>query len=263
MGEPREPTGSITATGAVRTGRVAAWPGLGAGALAGSVALSWGAVALAPLWTNSDVLLAVAAALLAVGLAGLRSASVGRGPGRWFAAVTLLALAAEVVGTTFRVSGVALGVPVTVGVAALVWRSEWRLGDLAILSIVLGSGLGISYLLDAVLHPDTGSAADQAAVGLGEVGVLLTWLAIVTNAASARLPRALVATGGLLAATAIPAAGWAGRPWLRAVAIPAGVILSAGLLALAADVWRSPTRHGHEKRRGPGVAVAGPESLLR
>src|SRR2546422_7544358 len=101
----------MTATGAVRAGRVAAWPGLGAGALAGSVVLSWGAVALAPLWTNSDVLLAVAAALLAVGLAGLRSASVGRGPGRWVAAGALLAPPAHGVGTTFPVSRVGLRGP--------------------------------------------------------------------------------------------------------------------------------------------------------
>jgi hypothetical protein len=113
-----------------------------------------------------------------IGMVGLRHRVTGHRLSESFLGLSLLAIVAEVVGTTLRVSGVLLSVPVVALGLFVIWQSDWRLGDLAVLSIILGIGLGIAYAIEAVLHPDTGSYADQGAIALAGLGVLLSFIVI-------------------------------------------------------------------------------------
>lgn len=88
------------------------------------------------------------------------------------------AVAATIVGTTGRVSGVVLGVPVAAVAIVVIARSKWRLGDAGIFVILAGLGTGAAYVLDAILHPDTGSYGDQAAAAEIAFGIGLWSLAV-------------------------------------------------------------------------------------
>jgi prepilin signal peptidase PulO-like enzyme (type II secretory pathway) len=92
-----------------------------------------------------------------------------------------MTVAALLVGTVLPVSGVVLAVPVIAAIAVVVWRSPWRVGDMAALVLVAGAGTALGYLLAATLDPDTGSYADQGALLLALAGVLATLTAIASG----------------------------------------------------------------------------------
>jgi hypothetical protein len=127
------------------------------------------------------LLLAAGELLVATGLALWRRRLVGGVPGKSFGAVAAMTVAALLVGTVLPVSGVVLAVPVITAIAVVVWRSPWRVGDMAALVLVAGAGTALGYLLAATLDPDTGSYADQGALLLALAGVLATLTAIASG----------------------------------------------------------------------------------
>lgn len=129
------------------------------------------------------LLVTIAAGLVAVIFAMLlaRRQVTGKWPATSFAYLLSVAVGAEVLGTAVRVSGVLLSIPVIAFGAFVIWRSDWRLGDLGLASIVLGLGMALAYLIDASMHPNTGSQADQAAVLLVVVGLALSTAVLLTT----------------------------------------------------------------------------------
>jgi hypothetical protein len=128
-----------------------------------------------------DLLAAVAVVVACtVGMLAMRNRATGEGIPFPLLVASALGAAAAIVGTTVRVSGVALSVPVVAIAAVVLARSRWRLGDAGILLLLLGLGTGAGYSLAAALDPDTGSYGDQGAILLVFLGVL------VSLAASAR-----------------------------------------------------------------------------
>ncbi len=91
--------------------------------------------------------------------------------------VAALAVAVGFVGTIVKISGVALAVPVVAAIAYVIIRSTWRVGDMAILLLIIGIGIGFAYLVAAQLDPSTGSQNDQGAVILVGLGLVLAALA--------------------------------------------------------------------------------------
>jgi LPXTG-motif cell wall-anchored protein len=92
-----------------------------------------------------------------------------------------ITIAAEIIGTLAHVSGVLLSVPVfAIGVLVVV-RSSWKLGDLSVVVLVAGMGLGLAYLIDAATDSDTGSYNDQGALWLTALGVVLGLIALASS----------------------------------------------------------------------------------
>ncbi|OFW62364.1 MAG: hypothetical protein A2135_05295 [Actinobacteria bacterium RBG_16_67_15] len=127
------------------------------------------------------LLLAAGELLVATGLARWRRRLVGGVPGRSFGAVAAMTVAALLVGTVLPVSGVVLAVPVIAGIAVVLWRSPWRVGDMAALVLVAGAGTALGYQLAATLDPDTGSYTDQGALWLALAGVPTTLTALASG----------------------------------------------------------------------------------
>jgi hypothetical protein len=115
------------------------------------------------------------------GLAWLRRRVVGPGSGRAVLVVSGVTVAALIVGTAAAVSGVALAVPVLAAMVVLVWRSPWRIGEVALLALAAGVGGALGYQVATMFDPDTGSYGDQGAVALAMLAALLGGVALVSG----------------------------------------------------------------------------------
>ncbi len=174
-----------------------------------------------------------------VGLIGLRSRMTKQGIGPLLVA-SAVAITATIVGTTVRVSGVALGLPVAVVTVVVIARSRWRLGDAGILALLLGLGTGAGYVLDAALHPDTGSYGDQGTLVLVALGIALSSAAVSLLAVLPRGVRLLLAAACLLAAISL--VGFLGaleRAPTLAFGLGAAIVGGAGWVYVAVDLWRT------------------------
>lgn len=116
--------------------------------------------------------------LFAFALLGRRRRRTGAWVDGTLIVTWVVTILAEVIGTIARVSGVVLTIPVAVLGVAVVARSKWKLGDISLLVLVSGIGLGVATLIDGALHPDTGSYADQGAIWLIALGVALGLIAL-------------------------------------------------------------------------------------
>jgi hypothetical protein len=123
----------------------------------------------------------IAVAALLGGVLFVRRRATGRLPDPWYWAACGTGIVAVTVGTAFRVSGVALAVPVIAVASVAIVRSRWWLGDAGLYLIVLAVGTAAAYLLVAAIDPDTGSSADQGALALALLGVPLCLAAVVTS----------------------------------------------------------------------------------
>ena len=115
--------------------------------------------------------LAAVEAAAGAGLLVLRRRVVGESAQTLLGVVAVATVAALIIGTTVQVSGVALAVPVVAGVALVLLHSEWRSGDLAMLTLVAAAGSALGYQLAATIDPDTGSYGDQGALLLAVLAV--------------------------------------------------------------------------------------------
>lgn len=116
------------------------------------------------------VVVVVAAAAGAV-LLWLRRRVVGEAPHILLIIVCLATVAALIIGTAVKASGVVLSIPVLSGMIWAVWRSPWRPGDVALLILVSAIGGALGYMVAAALDAETGSYGDQSAVGLATLAV--------------------------------------------------------------------------------------------
>ncbi|MDQ3655771.1 MAG: hypothetical protein M3457_11910 [Chloroflexota bacterium] len=206
------------------------------------------AVALVVVFVGSDastpvLVLAVAATLgFVVGMFGLRRRATEQGV-RPLLIASAMAMTATVVGTTVRISGVALGVPVAVITIVVIARSEWKLGDTGIFAILVGSAAGAAYLLAAALHPNTGSYGDQGAIALVSLGVALSSAAVALMHDLPRGARLLLAAQCVLAAistVALMGAMSGGIPLL--VGLVAATLGGAGWICAGIHLWRNSPR---------------------
>lgn len=110
------------------------------------------------------VTLAAVEAAAAGGLFWLRRRLVGESAAAVMLIVCLATVAALVVGTVLDVSGVALAIPVMLGMGWVLRVSRWRPGDVAILAMVAAAASALGYQLAATIDPDTGSYGDQGAM---------------------------------------------------------------------------------------------------
>jgi hypothetical protein len=206
---------------------------------------SFGAGALIDDGTET-ALIAAGVLLFTAGLLGVRHRVAGHGPGLLFMVVAAVAITAHVIGSTIRISGVLLSVPVLAGMALVLWRSDWRLGDLALMTTISGLGAGAAYLIVALVDPDTGSFGDQGAVVLIGLGLVMSLLTLVLTTSLPRAARALIPAG---VATLV-----LGAVLMAAIGSGVGLILTVpGAVAMAvALVWIGMTltnaRAGDELR---------------
>lgn len=153
---------------------------------------------------------------------------------------SIAAIAATIVGTTVRISGVALSVPVAGIAVVVIARSEWRLGDTGILAILAGLGTGAAYVLDAALHRSTGSYGDQGAAVLVMLGIGLSSLAV---ALLRDLPRTVRTS--LIAAFVLTGISFVGLVGAFHGAAPLVLAFAAALLGggawirLGVDLWQN------------------------
>ncbi len=117
-----------------------------------------------------EVMAVVAAAAVAV-LLWLRRRVVGEAPHILLIIVCLATVAALIIGTAVKASGVVLSTPVLAGMIWVVWRSPWRAGDVALLILVSAIGGALGYVVAAALDAETGSYGDQSAMGLATLAV--------------------------------------------------------------------------------------------
>ncbi|MFN2489497.1 MAG: hypothetical protein ABR529_07135 [Actinomycetota bacterium] len=173
-----------------------------------------------------------------IGMFGLRRRITDHGL-RALLIASAVGIAASIVGTAFRVSGVALGLPVAVAAIVALARSRWRLGDAGIFTTLLGLGSGAGYVLDARLHPNTGSYGDQGAVALVALGICLSSAAM---ALLRHLPRsARLSLAGACALTALSFIGLLGAMEGAApvvVGLSAALLGSAGWVSAGIDLMR-------------------------
>jgi hypothetical protein len=221
--------------------RPSTWIQWSGACLIGSVIL-WFAAAVASARSAAGVelgILATALVLLLIGMSGVRHRTVGRPLTGPLVATSLLGVLAEVLGTTVPEWGGAVSIPVIAAVVSVLWWSRWRLGDLALLAMVLGMGMGLAYLIEAALHPDTGSYGDQGALLLAGTGAGLSWIVVGINRRTPAPARILVLAGSLLAIVALVAGSSVSTAAYVAVGLPALVFGGAGFVAQGADMWSS------------------------
>jgi hypothetical protein len=132
---------------------------------------------------TTAVVYSVSVALL-LGAVIVRRRDTGRLPAPAFWLACIVAFGAVALGTIVpRIPGVPLAVPVVVFAGVVIVRGGWRLGDAGLFLVVLGIGMGVSYVGAAVLDPDTGSYADQGALVLAFLGGVLCMAAITWSVA--------------------------------------------------------------------------------
>ncbi|MBK5307012.1 MAG: hypothetical protein JJD92_10025 [Frankiaceae bacterium] len=169
--------------------------------------------------------------LFAVGLTGLRQLSTGVGLPWVVAGVAVLGISGIIVGALFRVSGVAVSVPVVIGVGVVLYVSDWRAGDLSLLGLSLALGSGLAYVLDNVLHDDNGSQTDQAVpVFLVPSIALAVW--VLGRASSISRPaRLAVVLAALLSFLSLAVALQTRDSTFFFFLAPAAALLAYGLVA--------------------------------
>ncbi len=199
-------------------------------------------VAAAPV-SEAGQLVAAAAALLlfAVGLTGLRQLATGLGLPGPITVVAIIGITAEVVGTLFQISGVAISLPLVAAIAVVLLTSRWRAGDLSLIGLALGLGFGLAYVLDNIVHDDNGSATDQAVplMVLPSIGLAL-WALARTRAISSA-PRICVVLGAVLGLGALILALAMGDLTFIVLAVPAGLLFGFGLAATGVSLIRLGT----------------------
>jgi hypothetical protein len=193
---------------------------------------------------SASVTAAAAASLVAfiVGMLGLRHQVTDQGlPSLVLASV--VAIVATIIGTTARISGVALGLPVAAVAVAVVAKSKWRLGDTGIFAILLGLGTGGAYVLDAALHPSTGSYGDQGAVLLVVLGIGLSSLAVALRPDLPRLVRlALIGAFALTGVSFLGLMGAFNGAAPLVFALVAALLGGGAWIRLGLDLWRNERR---------------------
>lgn len=111
----------------------------------------------------------------------VRRRSTGHLPGLRFWMACLVAVVAVTVGTTVKVSGVLLAVPVVVVAGFVIVRGGWWFGDAGLFLMVLGMATAVVYVAVAALDPDTGSFADQGALALVVAGGVVCLVAMARS----------------------------------------------------------------------------------
>lgn len=127
------------------------------------------------------ILMAVVEVIVFIGLVLLRRRVLGSGPGRALLMVIAASVVALLVGTIADVSGVGLSIPVVAAMVVVVWRSHWRSGDVALLSLATAAATAVAYRVAATLDPDTGSYGDQGALALAMLAAVVTAVALATG----------------------------------------------------------------------------------
>lgn len=198
---------------------------------------------------------AVGVLLFGVGLTGLRALSTGVGLPKHLAWVVSIAIGAELIGTIFQASGVALAVPVLAALAIALYVSNWRVGDCSLMLLAMGLGSGVAYVLDNLVHDDNGSATDQAVPLLLAPSVALGLWALVRTRSLARSARLSVALGAVLGVCALTVALGTDGYWVAITAVPAVLLFGFGLVATGIGlVHQEPSVSGRATRTRPSAA---------
>ncbi len=197
---------------------------------------------------------AVGVLLFGVGLTGLRALSTGVGLPNFLTWVVSIAICAELIGTIFEVSGVALAVPVVAALAVALYVSDWRVGDCSLILLAMGLGSGIAYVLDNIVHDDNGSATDQAVPPLLAPSVALGLWALVRTRSIARGARLSVTVGSVLAVCTLTVALSTDDYWVAITAVPAVLLFGFGLAATGLGlIHQEPSVGGRTAQTRPAL----------
>lgn len=184
---------------------------------------------------------AVALVAFTGGMLGVRDGVTRDGLGALLVA-SAIGIVAVIVGTSVRISGVALGVPVAAIAIYVIARSSWKLGDTGMFITLLGLGTGGGYVLDAALHENTGSYGDQGAVALVAVGIVLCSVAVSLLRQTRRSLRLMLAAACTLIALSLFSLAIDAGSVPLILAAAGAILWGAGWLGVGADLLR------HEKR---------------
>lgn len=186
----------------------------------------------------APVIAAAAVVAFVVGLFGVRTRMTSA-PRTHLLAAAGAGIVAVIVGTIFGVPGVPLTVPVLLAAGIAIFRSQWRLGDAAIVMLCVGLGMGVAYLIEATIDPDTGSYGDQGAILIVSVGALVAAIAV---ALIQRLPAGIRIA--LIAAPTVPVVAFVGfsdelsDSSLLVLGVPAVLLWLVGWGYVGLDLWR-------------------------
>ncbi|MGI8706740.1 MAG: hypothetical protein ACR2LG_00825 [Actinomycetota bacterium] len=207
-----------------------------------------GVAALTPNWVPSvsdwlaPVIAAAAVIAFVVGLFGVRTCMTSA-PRTQLLLAAGAGIAAVIVGTIFGIPGVPLTAPVLLAAAIAIVRSRWRLGDAAIVMLLVGLGMGVAYLIEASIHPDTGSYGDQGAILMVAVGALFAAIAV---ALVKSLPTCIRIA--LIAAPTVPVVAFVGfsdelgDSSLLVLGGPVALLWIVGWGYVGLDLWRVKPR---------------------
>lgn len=184
----------------------------------------------------------LALVLLGAGVTALRVEATGVGLPWALLAVMALVVALEVLGTLFQISGVAIAVPLGLAVAAMLFASRWRAGDLGLLAMAMGLGFAVAYVLDNVVHSDNGSQTDQAVPLVVFPGVGLALWALARASWLPKAARACVALGFALTLVAFVVALATRNKAFVPVAVAALLLVGYGLVSAGLVVRSAPER---------------------
>lgn len=181
---------------------------------------------------------AVGLLLFMVGLMGLRQLATGRGLAWAVLGVAALGVAGIVIGALFPVSGVVIAVPVVVGVAVVLYVSDWRAGDLSLLGMALAMGSGLAYVLDNSFHDDNGSQTDQAVPVFLVPSIALAVWVLGRTSSIIRPARVAVVLAALLSFLSLAVALQTRDATFVAFLVPAGLLFAYGLVASGITLLR-------------------------
>lgn len=169
--------------------------------------------------------------LFVVGLTGLRQQTTGIGLPWVVAGVAVLGVSGLLVGALFPVSGVAVSVPVIIGVGLVLYVSDWRAGDLSLLGFALALGSGLAYVLDNLLHDDNGSQTDQAVPLFLVPGIALAVWVLGRTSSISRLARLAIVLAALLSFLSLAVALQTRDSTFIFLLVPAAALFAYGLVA--------------------------------
>jgi hypothetical protein len=220
---------------------------LGGAGFVASLALT-GAAAFTPKWIPSvsdwlaPVIAAAAVVAFVVGLFGVRTRMTSA-PRTQLLVAAGAGIAAVIVGTIFGIPGVTLTVPVLLAAAIAIFRSRWRWGDAAIFMLLVGLGMGVAYLIEASIHPDTGSYGDQGAILIVTVGALFAPIAVaLVKGLPTGIRIALIAAPTVPVVVFVVFSDELGDWSLLVLGVPVALLWIVGWGYVGVDLWRVKPR---------------------